>query len=57
MNLSLQRTGSKVNGLEQPFHTWSIYCLLFNIPSGMGGGQGEGWNGGELSMVHFKETC
>ena len=51
MKLSLPDSGSKVNGLEQPFHTWRVHCHLFIIPSGMEGDQGEGWNGGVVSLV------
>ncbi len=38
MNLSLPDSGSKVNGLEQPFHPWRVHCHLFHIPDGLGGG-------------------
>ncbi|SVB77540.1 uncharacterized protein METZ01_LOCUS230394 [marine metagenome] len=50
MNQYLPDSGSKVNGLEQPFHPWRVYCHLLHIPSEMGGDQGEGWNGGVVSL-------
>ena len=36
-NLSLPDSGSKVNGLEQPFHPWRVYCHLLHIRDGVGG--------------------
>ncbi len=35
MNISLQKTGSKVNGLEQSFHHRRVHCHLFHIPDGL----------------------
>jgi len=50
MNPFLPDSGSEVNGLEQPFGPWRVYCHLLHIPSEMGGDQGEGWNGGVVSL-------
>jgi len=43
MNLYLPHPGSKVNGLEQPFHLCGVHCLLFTIPDGVGGDRETGW--------------
>ena len=51
MNQYFPDSGSKVNGLEQPFHPWRGYCHLFNFSDGLGGNQGEGWNGCVVSLV------
>jgi len=36
MNLSLQKPGSKVKELEQPFHLRRVHCHLLHIPDGLG---------------------
>ena len=65
MNLSLQSTGSKVNGLEQLIQSWRVYCHLFNFPDGLGGGRKKGrvWSGLQVVLlteegwsVLFEET-
>ena len=54
MNLSLQKTGSKVNGLVEPLYHRRVYCLLFIIPDGLGSDRKTGWLWGRIPMVPFQ---
>ena len=51
MKVSSQKTGSKVNGLEQPFHPRRFYCLLQYAPSDVGDDYRKRWN--EMSYRWF----
>ena len=43
INLSLQKTGSEVNELEQLFHPWGVHCHLLHIPDGLGSDREKRW--------------
>ena len=49
--LFLADSGSKVNGLKQPFHLRRVYYQLLQVLSDVWGDNQEIWNGGELQMV------
>lgn len=44
--LFLADSGSKVNGLKQPFHHRRVYYQLLQVVPDVGCDNREGWNGG-----------
>ena len=59
MNQYLLKTGSKVNGLEQPFHTRRVHCLFFDLQEyvGITRKMFESWHTlSLLALVHDQGT-